>query len=166
MINSCCQFPSLLANLMPRMISAGMFAFLWAMVKYLVGVAFALATIKNHFLGFVFTSFGAMVGIVIFTYGGLWMNNMSKRILPNGKKFNKRNRMLIRIKHSGGLPLVALLTPAVLSIPVGCILATTFIHDRRRIVLWMWAAVLLYGVVIFGALWIFNINLAERLQTW
>jgi hypothetical protein len=122
---------------------------------------------SNPFLGFAVSSAGAIFGIFVFTYGGIWIEDKIKhRFFTKGKHFNKRTRMLIRLKHNGGLPLVALLTPVILSVPIGCILATTFVHNREKIVLWMTLSVLLWGLVIFGAQWLFNIDVAKMLRDW
>ncbi|MBL7812014.1 MAG: hypothetical protein JNL57_07285 [Bacteroidetes bacterium] len=142
-------------------VGAAILVFLWSTFKYVLGVGFALTTLPNHFAGFVCCTTGAMVGVSVFTYGGLWLNERMRRFWKKGSHFNRRNRLLIKIKHNGGLPLLAILTPVIISIPVGCILATTFVHNRHKIVLWMWAMVWIYSLVIFGSMWLFNLNLAE-----
>ena len=142
-------------------------AFLWSGVKYLIGAALCLVSFSNPILGFSVCTAGAATGIFVFTYGGFWIETKIKeKFMRNGKKFSKRTRNMIRIKHSGGLPLVALLTPILFSIPVGCILATTFIHSRHKIVLYQILAAVFWGVIIFGAQWIFHFNLADKLRFW
>jgi len=50
------------------------------------------------------------------------------------KVFTRRNRWIIRIKHGGGLKGLAVLTPLVLTIPVGSIIAARYFrHDRRTL---------------------------------
>ena len=142
-------------------------AFLWAGIKYLVSVALCLGMFSNPFLGFAVASSGAIFGVFVFTYGGLWIEEKIKdRFFVKGKHFNKRTRMLIRLKHNGGLPLIAFLTPIILSVPVGCILATAFVHNREKIVIYMSAAILLWGLIIFGSQWMFDIDLASYLNKW
>lgn len=148
------------------MTGAIVLAFLWAGVKYLVGAALCLVSFSNPLVGFVVSTAGAVSGIFVFTYGEIWLNEhvIKKYFFKKGKRINKRNRFLIRLKHSGGLPLIALLTPVLLSIPLGCILSTTFIHNRKKIVLYQSIAAVFWGVVIFGAQWMLNLNLAEKLE--
>jgi MFS family permease len=46
--------------------------------------------------------------------------------------FTKLNRRIIRVKHTSGYLGVAALTPLVLTIPLGGILAARFFHHDRR----------------------------------
>ena len=137
--------------------------FLMSGLKYLVGAAWALGSFAHyfsprtaHFIGFFISTAGGIAGIFVFTYGILWIEEAFKhRFLKKGKHFNKRTRLLVRLKRGGGLPLVALLTPVLLSIPLGCIMATTFIHSRKRIVFFMSLSVVFWGVIIFGSAMLF-----------
>jgi len=143
-----------------------LFAFLWSGVKYLIGVASCMAMFSNPGIGFLITSAGALSGVLVFTFGGWWVEQIfKKKFMSHGKHFNKRTRMLIRLKRNGGLPLVAILTPVILSIPIGCIMATTFVHNRWKIVLYMAFSVLIWGVFIFGSQWIFGIDLAKAIRS-
>lgn len=140
-------------------------AFLWAGVKYLISVALCFGMFSNPFVGFLVSTAGALFGVIVFTYGGFWIEEKIKhRFFEKGKHFNKRTRMLVRLKHSGGLPLVAFLTPIIISVPIGCILATTFVHSREKIVLYMSMSFVFWGIIIFGAQWLFHIDLAQMLK--
>lgn len=142
-------------------------AFLSSSVKYLIGSALCLGMFSNPLMGFFVSSAGAIMGIFVFTYGGMWIEEkFKKRFMSKGKHFNKRTRMLIRLKHSGGLPLIALLTPIFLSIPIGCILATTFVHSREKIAIYMTASVFIWGIIIFGTQWLFDLDLTQILRSW
>lgn len=165
-----CQLPCLCPILKPTfrfMLVKVFIAFLWSGVKYLIGAGLCLGMFSNPIMGFMISTLGAIFGIFIFTYGGLWIEEqLKRRFMANRSHFNKRSRMLVRLKRSGGLPLVAILTPGILSIPVGCILATTFVHSREKIVLYMTASVALWGAVIFGTQWVFNLDLASAIRFW
>lgn len=134
--------------------------FLVSAVKFMAGVLMATGAVPNQLFAAILCTAGAVFGIVVFTYGEGWLNEhvFRKYLFKNGKRMNRRNRMLVRLKHSGGLPLVAILTPILLTIPVGCILATTFIHDRKKILVYMIAASLFWTALFFGGPWLFGIN--------
>jgi hypothetical protein len=141
-------------------------AFLLSGVKYMFGAILCLGAFKNHAFGFMVSSAGAVAGIFLFTYGESWLNEhvFKKYLFKKGTRFNKRNRFLVRLKHNGGLPLIALLTPVLLTIPVGCILATTFIHSRKKIILYMTISALFWGFLFFGGPWLLGINFAEWIE--
>jgi hypothetical protein len=46
--------------------------------------------------------------------------------------------------------LVAFLSPVVISLTVGCLLAITFIHNRPKIVTYMIISIFIWGIMIFG----------------
>jgi hypothetical protein len=149
------------------MLGSIILAFVWAGVKFLIGAALCMVSFSNHFIGFLVCTSGAFSGVVVFTYGGLWIEEKFKhRFLTKGKHFNKRTRLLVRMKRNGGLPLVAFLTPVFLSIPIGCIMATTLVHSRRKIIFYMFISVVFWAVVIFGTAALFNLNLAKALSDW
>jgi hypothetical protein len=149
------------------MIGSAIIAFLWSGVKYLIGATLCMVTFSNPILGFLVSTAGALAGIFVFTYGGLWIESkLEHRFFAKGKHFNKRTRLLVRMKRSGGLPLVALLTPVFLSIPIGCIMATAFIHSRKKIVFFMTLSVLFWGIIIFGSALVFHLNLADAMARW
>lgn len=134
-------------------------SFLWSTVKYSVGVGVAIAGFQQAIWGFVFTTAGAFTGIVFFTYSELWLENRFEKWFKPKKTFSKTSRRLIRIKQRGGLPLVAFLTPIILSIPVGCLLATAFIHNKKQIIFWQMMSVILWGIFFFGLQQLIGFNL-------
>src|SRR5688572_12547081 len=116
-------------------------AFLLSSVKYALGVAWCMARFDNHLISFLVTLLGGATGVVVFTYFGtvinLWWARIRKKKHKNKKIFTKKNRRLVWLRNYGGLTVVALLSPIIISIPGGCIFATTFEHDRRRILIFM-----------------------------
>src|SRR5690242_14014538 len=95
---------------------------------------------------FFFTALGGCLGVLFFYRISGWLMKRArlKRLhyeiaIKHGvaqpkqrKVFTRRNRWIIRIKHGSGLKGLAVLTPLVLTIPVGSIIAARFFrHDRR-----------------------------------
>lgn len=107
------------------------------------GVGFGFTFLKT----FLFTSLGGCIGVLVFykLSGWLmersrlkWVRKRTEALLQGGARlkpvFTRRNRWLVRLKHVSGYLGVALLTPLVLTIPLGSILAARFFHHDRRTV--------------------------------
>jgi hypothetical protein len=107
------------------------------------GVGFGFTFLKT----FLFTSIGGCIGVLVFykLSGWLmersrlkWVRQRTEALLQGGARlkpvFTRRNRWLVRLKHVSGYLGVALLTPLVLTIPLGSILAARFFHHDRRTV--------------------------------
>ncbi len=62
--------------------------------------------------------------------------------------FTKRNRRIVKLKVKYGLLGVALLTPILLSIPIGTFVATKIINNKKKIILYMSISVLLWSVLL------------------
>lgn len=160
-----CLMPNFGVSIRGMFIGKLIWAFLWSGIKYLIGVASCLALFSNPLWGFVITTLGAMFGSIVFTFGGIWIETwFRKRFLSKKSHFNKRTRLLVKLKRNGGLPLVALLTPVFLSIPIGCIMATAFVHQRWKIVGYVTISAAFWGVLIFGGQWIFGVDIASWLR--
>jgi hypothetical protein len=144
--------------------TVALITFLWSTVKYSVGVGVAMAGFHQAVWGFLFSSAGAFAGIVIFTYSEIWLEHRFQKWFKPKQIFSKTSRRLIRIKQKGGLPLVAFLTPIILSIPVGCLLATAFIHNKKQIILWQMGSILLWGLVFFGLQHLIGISIIGPAQ--
>lgn len=104
---------------------------------------------------------GGIIGVIVFTYLGskisVWLINR----WPNkyGKRFSKRNRMMVRVKRTFGLGGVAFLTPIFLSIPVGVMFSLSITNNRRRILWNMIAACVFWGLVVFVPYFAFGFSM-------
>lgn len=117
------------------------------MLKMLVAAGFGAGFGFSFLQNFIFTSLGGCMGVLTFYRLSGWfterarLSKLRKRAvdLATGSTrvksaFNKRNRWIIRLKHASGLRGVAALTPLVLTIPIGSILAARYFrHDRRTV---------------------------------
>jgi len=128
-----------------------------SIIKYLIGVTFALKVL-NPVEGFLSTTIGSSIAVLIYVYGGTELTRFfrERKIRRQGEKykkplvFTKKNRFLVKIRKNGGLPLVAFLSPVIISLTVGCLLAITFIHNRPKIVTYMIISIFIWGIMIFG----------------
>jgi hypothetical protein len=144
--------------------TAALLSFLWSTVKYLIGVGVAVAGFHNPLYGWIFTSAGAFAGVVLFTYSEYWLEGYLKKYSKPKKRFTKTKRRLVWLRLHGGLPLIALLTPLILSIPVGTLLCTTFIQEKHKIILWQSISIAFWSTLIFGSLAFFDVNIVQYLK--
>jgi hypothetical protein len=116
-------------------------------LKMMVAAGFGVGFGFTFFKTFLFTSIGGCIGVLVFYRLSDWLMERSRlqwvrkraEALLTGEGplepvFTKRNRWIIRVKHLSGYLGVAALTPLVLTIPLGSILAARFFHHDRRTV--------------------------------
>jgi hypothetical protein len=130
-----------------------------ACIKYLLGVSMA-AAVLTPVEGFIAVVIGSSISVIIYVYGG---KALTKYFVERKKKkmgdlyvapkvFTKKNRFFVKIRKNGGLPLVAFLSPIFISLTVGCLLAITFVKDKRQIVGFMIGSIFLWSFFVFGGL--------------
>ena len=93
----------------------------------------------------VYSNIGGILGVVVFTYfSNLFIRIKNKywpekwKVSPKSKKvFSKRNRRLVTIKKKFGLPGIVVLTPVLLSIPVGAYLITKYYGIKGLNLVWL-----------------------------
>jgi len=121
-------------------------------VKYALGVGTALASV-DAITGFFLTSLGGILGAIVFVFGGgfleLWVFRHFRSKNKIKKIFTKKNRILVQMRKRGGLILIALISPIFISIPVGSLVAASFIKNKLKIVIYLSISVLIWGVFIF-----------------
>jgi hypothetical protein len=121
--------------------------------KFAMAVGYMLLPINNYsYLQIVITLItGGFIGVVIFYYTSGWINIQINRILPKKKKknvFTKGNRRFINIKNKYGLIGISALTPILLSIPLGCFLASRFYADKKSTLPIMLAGILVWAIIL------------------
>ena len=93
------------------------------------------------------TNIGGLLGLLFFIYLSrilifLW----NKYIIPRFKHkkahkrmFSRRNRFIVLVKKKYGLPGIVILSPLLLSIPIGAFLTTKYYGARIDKILWLLA---------------------------
>ena len=128
-------------------------------IKYLLGISMAAAVLTPA-EGFIAVVIGSSISVIIYVYGGKALTKyfvvrkkkkMGDNYIPP-KIFTRKNRFLVKIRKNGGLPLVAFLSPIFISLTVGCLLAITFVKDKRQIVGFMIGSIFLWSFFVFGGL--------------
>jgi hypothetical protein len=111
---------------------------------------------------------GGIIGIVLFTYLGSYIQEYLVRKFPRrfGRRFTSSNRFLVRIKQRFGLGGIAVLTPIILSIPVGVLFALALTHDKKKILISMLMSMFFWATVLFLPYFLFDINVVDIITRW
>jgi len=96
--------------------------------------------------------FGGLLGYFVFFYFSEYLiNTFSNITLTKRKKekkvFTKRNRMIINIVRKRGLVILALITPILLSIPVGAFIAARYFTNKTKVNLVMVGSILTWSFI-------------------
>lgn len=133
--------------------------FLMSTVKFVFGgVPLALGLGFSFFEAVTVTSAGGIVGVTFFvTMSDKLIAYFKKRKArkqlenPNHvrkKVFTRTNKIIVIAKQRFGLLGISLLTPLLLSIPIGCFLAVRYFNDKQRILFYMFGSILFWSVSI------------------
>lgn len=104
---------------------------------------FFLAPTSTVLAGFNFwqtiaiTVIGGFIGLIVFFRFGLMLQKFIRYIfnIKPKNKFSKRNRLLVKIKSKHGLIGLAVLTPCLLGIPIGALIASIYYKKQRQTLL-------------------------------
>lgn len=140
-------------------------------VGLISGVKFLFAPFEaerqgfNFFQSFTITTLGGVTGILVFYFAGSliasWWNRI-KAIITSifvrrpvavlerkpKRHFTRTNKMIVKIKRRFGLAGIAFVTPCIISIPVGTLVAVAFYRKRKPILLYLLVSLLLWSIVL------------------
>lgn len=131
--------------------------FLLSGLKFLGGLIWAIAFIDNDYLGWFVSILGGVFGSFIWIFLGHWIQSQWLKFQvsrggssPQVKRFNKKNRLIVKVKRLGGVYLLVFLAPIIISIPVGCLVLTTMESNRYRLMTLMTISVILWGTAFYA----------------
>ncbi len=129
------------------------FVLLTASVKFAVAVTYMLARNSeyNYFDILIRLIAGGFIGVFFFYYFSNLINRALNKFFKKKKKkniFSKKVRRFIRIKNKYGLVGISLLTPVILSIPVGCFIASRFFSKKKITIFVMLGGVVFWSIVL------------------
>jgi uncharacterized membrane protein len=139
--------------------------FLLSTVKFVFGaVPMALSMGFPFFEAVTITSLGGFTGVTFFVLmSDKLMMYLKKRNAfrhhqnQSAKKiFTRRNKTIVKVKHRYGLPGIALLTPLLLSIPIGCFIAVRYFKNKHQILIYMFCSILFWSVFISSFKFLFR----------
>jgi len=134
-------------------------------VGFLSSVKFLFSPFTAVALGFSFqktiivTSIGGIVGVLFFYFGGVWFfeklaklnwKKKSENQSEENIKKEKRNRRLLKIIDKYGMFGVAALSPVLISIPIGAVIASKYFNKNPFAIIYLIVGVLFWSVVLTG----------------
>lgn len=127
--------------------------FLFAATKFAMALGYMLLPTTNYnYFEIVATLIaGGTTGVFVFYYTTGWINLQLNKLFPKKEKnkvFTKGNRRFITIKNKYGLIGISALTPILLSIPLGCFLASRFYADKKTTIPIMLAGIVFWAFVL------------------
>ena len=126
-----------------------------ASVKFLfVPITMALAYYP-YWETIITTMLGGVTGVLFFFYFGRMAIDkvtelISKKPKEEKKKqvFSRTNKFIVKVKRRFGLIGLSIVTPCIISIPIGCLLAAKYYGKDSRTVPFLLAAVVLWSFVL------------------
>ena len=133
--------------------------FLMSTVKFVFGgVPLALGLGFSFFQAVTVTSAGGFVGVTFFVATSdkliayfkkrKALAQLENPNLPRKKIFTRTNKIIVTAKQKFGLLGISLLTPLLLSIPLGCFLAVRYFNNKQRILFYMFGSILFWSISI------------------
>lgn len=132
--------------------------------KYLFGIFAAIGAGLNFAETLICTVSGGMIGVLVYLYMWdrmLWVYHKFFPKKNTNKPISKSKRKILRFILKYELYGIVLLTPIILSVPVGTILAATFEHNKWRIKRFMLIGFVAWTVVTYGLYRLLGVNLNE-----
>ncbi len=119
-------------------------------VKHTVGgIPLASAYGFSYIEVALYSAIGGTLGAFIFIWSAKYIKIGFRKLFPKKAKekriFTKKNRMIVRIKRSYGLIGIAFITPPLLSMPIGTIIAATMYKNKTRVFTVLFASVLFWS---------------------
>lgn len=144
-----------------------------AEVLLIASVKFLFAPFEAERYGFNFgqsftiTTIGGLIGIFAFYYAGSniagWWRHFVAKIKSvflrrpaavieqkAQRNFTRSRRFIVGIKSKFGLFGIAFVTPCIISIPIGTIVAAHFFRKRKPVILYMIGSLILWSLILNG----------------
>jgi hypothetical protein len=136
-------------------------------IKFIIGLGMALAYNFNPITFYLTTVFGGMLGVFIYLY--LWdfiliIKNKISKPKPTiiHIKINKNVRRMVRFSRTWGIYGIALVTPTIISMPVGTLICRALEKNKWHLKLVMFLSLSFWSLLIIALQNIFNIDV----QSW
>lgn len=117
---------------------------------------------NNFWLTMLIACGGGIAGNIAFTYlsaallKGIHNYRAKRGLIHRRKIFTTFNRRIIRVRNKFGLAGIAFITPILLSTPIGALIAERFYKDKKKIILYLSAATVFWGLTLYLILYFFK----------
>jgi hypothetical protein len=151
--------------------------FLVSSIKFLFAPALSFGMGLNFIQTWLSTTAGGILGVVVFFFLSRWLLHLYARyffyyfhlirvkiygllkiavpkFIP-ARKFTKRNRFIIKMVRKYGLAGIVILTPVLLSIPVGTFIATRYYSNNRYLLGYLCGSVFFWSLFMSSAISLF-----------
>jgi len=132
-----------------------------ASVKFLIAPFEAERQGFNFYQSFIITTSGGTIGIVSFTFIGDLIAYGWKKLLglfrkpllddaPPKKKFTLTKKFIVRVKMKLGLLGLIIITPSIISIPIGTFVTHRFYRKKMRNILFLVISLIIWSLALNG----------------
>lgn len=143
--------------------------FLLSTVKFVFGaVPMALGFGFSFFEAVTVTCAGGFTGVTVFVLmserlvARIKERKAAKRLageVATGKKFTRKNKIIVKTKSRFGLLGIAFLTPLLFSIPIGSFLAVRYFKNKQKILIYLFVSIIFWSVSISSLKLLFNVSI-------
>ena len=143
--------------------------FLFSIVKYGLGLFTAINLDTGIFPSILANLAGGAIGLLIFINFGSFITKKYYALRYKNKiyqKFNNWNRFLVRVRCSMGLWGISILSPILLTLPVGAMLALQITRSKTKIFIYMFSCCILWSSIFFFLSLYLDINLYEVVMSY
>ncbi len=142
----------------------------WASTKYIVALGFIFYFDYNFWQATFLATGGGMLGVLFFSSFGdmlksLWQRFFAKQPKTDKLVINAKLRFIVKLRRSYGLAGIAFLTPLVLTVPVGAIVATSIYKNRLQVYTYMLVAFVFWSLLLCGLYFGLNVDLAGSISS-
>ncbi|MBN2175043.1 MAG: hypothetical protein JW731_12995 [Bacteroidales bacterium] len=147
-------------------------------IKFLFAPFISIGYGFNYFQTVIFTTVGGILGILFFYFLSKWLIRQYNKYCPlvfsyftgekvekakkilnceqtPKKKFTRKNRLIINVRNKYGLFGIILLTPVLLSIPIGAFLAQKYYSRKTNLLIYMSISVVIWSFFISSVFFLF-----------
>jgi hypothetical protein len=125
----------------------GVVIILGSTLKFIFGPVSGAAFGMPPLLTALFTTAGMMLTVIVVMIGGKPLKDWIQGRFPNGKKFSKKNRLIIKTRGKYGIYGIALLTPILFSPPVGALIALALTSEKSKVLFPMFVSASFWSVI-------------------
>lgn len=138
---------------------------LWSAFKFVFGFVTALGLGFSFIETLIYNIGGGMLGVIVYLYLWDFIIFAVRKVFPkkpkHGIKISKSRRALVKFIQKYEILGIAILTPILLSVPVGTLLAATFEDNKWKIKRYMFFSFLGWFLLLYGIYAMFGIRLDE-----
>ncbi len=119
-----------------------------SMVKFVASPILSFALGYGFMQTVIMIGIGGCTGVLLFFFAGGWIMKKAEVRRKNKRNFTRTNKAIVRLRRGQGLNGLAVITPVIISIPIGSLIAAKYYRHQRRTLPVLLAAVLFWDVVL------------------